>query len=457
MAIVKVAAGTDINAAVAANPPGTTFELGAGIHRIFEGLAPKQDTIFQGTYKAGQFATILSGARVLKGWKFQKRYWWVGGQTQQGADPTPPADCCLPDSMACHFPEDLFIDGELIKRVETLEEVRPGVWFFDYSANRIYIGDSPHGHLIETSVNPRVYQSIGVNNVVMEDMIIEKFASPSAQGAVKLGFSELGGGHWGIQRCELRDNHGAAIWSDTESFIRECYIHHNGDFGLCGAGTNIIVEGNEIAFNNTCGYNPYWGAGGSKWVWTSNLQVIGNWSHHNKGVGLWTDINNIHTLYENNIVEYSELSGIFHEISYEAIIRNNTCRYNGMLTKPWPWWTTGAGIEVNASRNVEVYNNQCEDNWQGITGLDMGRGMGPQGPYELKNFRVHDNVIITSAKDGGGRTGVVNAPDALFERNHYTLKGESLQPFFWTDRNLTEQEWQAIPQDVDGTFIRVVQ
>jgi hypothetical protein len=67
--------------------------------------------------------------------------------------------------------------------------------------------------------------------------------------------------------------------------------------GFRGAGGNILIEGNEISHNNYAGFDPFWGGGGSKWVYTSHLIVRGNYSHDNLGPGLWTDINNIHTLY----------------------------------------------------------------------------------------------------------------------------------------------------------------
>ena len=55
-----------------------------------------------------------------------------------------------------------------------------------------------------------------------------------------------------------------------------------------------------------------------------------NHVHHNEGPGLWTDIDNIHTLYEGNLVEHNANVGIFHEISYDAVIRNNIVRDNGL-------------------------------------------------------------------------------------------------------------------------------
>ncbi len=117
--------------------------------------------------------------------------------------------------------------------------------------------------------------------------------------------------------------------TDTDGLARGNAIHHNGQLGMGGHGTGGLIEGNEIAYNLTMGYAAMWEGGGAKWAVTTGLTIRGNWSHDNAGPGLWTDINNIDTLYEDNRVEDSEFAGIFHEISYAAIIRNNVIRNNG--------------------------------------------------------------------------------------------------------------------------------
>ena len=221
---------------------------------------------------------------------------------------------------------------------------------------------------------------------------------------------------------------------------RNNYVHHNCGFGFVGAGVNVVVEGNEIAYNNimagstnTCGSDSFWGAGGSKWVCTTSLIVRGNFSHHNDGPGLWTDINNIYSLYENNIIEDNVRGGIFHEISYDATIRNNTIRRNG-TGKDYPWWTTGAGIEIVSSRNVEVYGNTLVDNWQGITGLEgpsrhrEPRRLGDDQPERARQQRdvAHQRRrrrALGSARYRGNRA-FLPAANNRFQRNSYTLGHE---------------------------------
>ena len=235
-----------------------------------------------------------------------------------------------------------------------------------------------------------------------------------------------------------------------------------GPLGFHGAGDDVLVSGNEIAYNGFAGYSPFWGAGGSKWVWTARLIVRDNFSHHNSGPGLWTDINNIHTTYERNRVEDNERGGILHEISYDATIRENTVRRNG-TGRDWPHWTTGAGIEIVSSRNVEVYREYRGRQLARHHRLNDYRGGGNAGPWVITNLNVHDNVIRSRVNDdGAGRTGLVDMrgraaflPDAnnVFRQNTYSL-GTKRDYFLWMGRELDEMGWRRFQQDVSGTFLR---
>ena len=50
--------------------------------------------------------------------------------------------------------------------------------------------------------------------------------------------------------------------------------------------------------------------------------------------------------------------GITHEISYDAVIRNNTLIGNGYGDpRGWLW---GAEIQIQNSRNVDVYGNRID-------------------------------------------------------------------------------------------------
>ena len=203
-------------------------------------------------------------------------------------------------------------------------------------------------------------------------------------------------------------------------------------------------------------------AGGTKWSHTRNLTVRNNFSHHNFGPGLWTDVDNIYTLFENNLVEDNEARGIFHELSYDAIIRWNTARRNGN-GNVFPWWATGAGVEVLSSPNVEIYGNHLEENYQGIMALHDHRGTGRYGPWAVTNLQVHDNVIYSRRTDPGtGRTGMIdtwgNGAFAASERNRFYSNtyylGSVARYFVWMSAERTESEWRGFGQDTAGSVSR---
>ena len=446
---ITILPGEDIQARVNAAPPLTTFILKAGVHRL-QSIVPRNGDTF-----AGEPGAVLSGAKLLTPVR-SGSYWVVTGQSQEGMRIGTVADgVCRSGSPRCGYPEDVFIDDVPLEHVNTLAEVGPGKWYFDYGVNQIYLWDDPTGKRVEASVTAKAFSG-AATGVTLRGLIVEKYATVTQEAAVDLGAG------WVLEDSEVRLNHYGGVSSGPRSIAQRNHVHHNGGMGFQGAGEGIVVAENEIAYNGFAGYNPYWGAGGSKWVWTIRLQVRDNRSHHNRGPGLWTDINNIYTLYENNVVEENERGGILHEISYDATIRGNTARRNG-TGRDWPHWTTGAGIEVISSRNVEITGNIIEDNWQGITALDDHRGAGNAGPYTVVNLNVHDNTIRSRiTDDGAGRTGIVDtkglgafqpASNNRFQQNTYTL-GDRRSYFLWMGQEMDEAEWRRFQQDIGGIFGR---
>jgi hypothetical protein len=194
--------------------------------------------------------------------------------------------------------------------------------------------------------------------------------------------------------------------------------------------------------------------GGAKFVKTRYLVARGNHVHHNEGNGLWSDNNNIYTLYENNTLEDNSGAGIFHEVSFNATIRNNISRRNGFGRG----WVMGAGILIAASSNVEIYGNQVLDNKQGIVGIQQHRTInGVSFDKNLKNFYAHDNTVrmpaggLTGITQDIGDMGVYTNRNNRFQGNHYDL-GSDTTPFWWMSKSLTAPQWRANGQDTNGTY-----
>lgn len=447
---ILIRPGENIQAIVNAAPGGSTFRLAAGVHRMQQ-IAPRSFDRF-----VGEPGAVLNGSRLLTSFRRQGALWIADGQTQRG---TLDGECRdRPDGNAysgCRFPEDLYFDDAPLRQVESLSEVAPGSWFFDYVADRVYLADDPSGHTVEIGVARHAFRS-GGRDILIRGLKVEKYANPSQIGAIHAvdQSGRLASG-WIVEDCEIRLNHGTGILVGDRMTVRRNRILRNGQLGLGGGGTGSLVEDNEIAYNNYADFSPSWEAGGTKFFLSRNLTVRGNFVHRNNGPGLWTDIDNVGTLYENNVVTDNSQQGIQHEISFDAIIRNNTVERNGLAFDDWLW---GAQILVQNSSNVEVYGNQvvvAAEGGDGIALIQQDRGGSALGPYVTRNNRVYDNEIAYLG--GSGQSGAVADFDQeamlrggnSFNLNLHKVSNPRRRYFAWGD-SLNWDGFRGAGQEADG-------
>jgi hypothetical protein len=348
------------------------------------------------------------------------------------------------------------VDDKRIRNVASLSAMGPGTWFFDYPNHKIYLADDPTGHNVETSVTSVAFVD-GPSDVTIRNLIVEKYANLAEIGAINAG--PVRG--WTVEGNEVRLNHGAGVaFGGVNLKVQSNNVHHNGEVGITGSGSDSVVEGNESAFNNEAGFDTAWGGGGTKFSFTENLTVRNNFVHNNIGPGLWTDTNNVNTVYEYNHTRGNKGGGIVHEISYRAVIRYNVVEDEPTSGPVGIWF--GGGITVQNSADVAVYGNTVTNCGNGITALQANRGSNPQTgqPYLTKNFNVHDNTITQSA---GEAAGIVSDPHAFgnqiftawnnqYAHNTYRLLDLSGQYFDWLNQARRKEDWQSFGNDVDGVF-----
>jgi hypothetical protein len=424
---------------------GTTFVFETGLHRGVS-ITPQSGDVFLGSPGA-----TLSGAKVLSGWNSSSGFWYVGGQTSQL---TGSGGCGYNKDGtrydACTYPEQLFVNGAPWWQVTSLDQLSYGSWFFDYASDRVYIGGDPAGQLVELSTVPNAFKG-SASGVTISGLVIEKYANRAQTGAIE-GSS---GSWWTVSNNELRLNHGFGLRIGTRMQVLNNNVHHNGQIGVGGIGDDVLVEGNEIAYNNTARFLVEWEAGGTKFVLTNGLVFRGNWVHHNEGRGFWADIENINMLVVDNLSEYNSYGGIVHEIGYAAEIRNNISRYNGHGFGQWVW---GAQILVQNSSDTLVIGNDvtvaASGGGNGIAVVNQNRGSGTFGPYLSEHVTVTDNTIRHLGVSG--RNGAPNGcnQDNTFNNNTY------IAPAKWFDYDFFEwcgvfdfEEFQARGQELDGTAV----
>ncbi|HEY9857839.1 MAG TPA: right-handed parallel beta-helix repeat-containing protein [Stenomitos sp.] len=436
---VDVRDGALNQALLDAYPEGTRFLLEAGTYRLSSPLAPRARQQILGMPGA-----VISGSKLLSGWKQEGNRWYVEGQTQRLAGSS--GEVVGGNPMAGKS-EDVFYDDKPLQQVDSLVGLTKGKFYFDYANSRIYLADQPTGHKVETTVMAQAIKGGGAG-VVLQNLVVEKFGN-AAQVPAITNDSRTG---WLVENCEIRFNHGWGLQIGDGGTVRGCNIHHQGQLGIGGGGANVLVENNEIAYNNSEGFNSFWEAGGSKWVYANGLTVRKNWVHHNYGPGLWTDIENRNVVYEDNLVEANDRMGIVHEISGNAIIRRNTVRGNGVHFATWE--PDGAGIVVSNSSGVEVVDNTVEDNVAGIVivhATDRNR--------DTRDNYVHGNTIQMRK----GYSGLVlagppsSAADAVFTSNHnrfadnrYYLPFLAEARWSWRGGMRSFDQWQALGNDLAG-------
>ena len=436
--------GANIQSAVNSYPTGTQFYLNAGVYRM-QTITPKSGQRF-----TGQAGAILNGSKVLTGFAQQGSYWVVTGQTQSS---TAQVGTCRSGYPMCSYPQDLFFDSKPLKRVGSQSAVVSGTWYFDMTGGIIYLADNPSGHQVELSVASNAFNG-SASNVVIESLTVEKYANVAQAGAIAAPSTS----GWIVQNCEVRLNHGAGIRVGNAIQVLNNYVHDNGQIGLLGNGPNMLIQGNEIARNNFAGFAYDWEAGGTKFTQSTNLTIRGNYSHDNIGPGLWTDYDNKYVLYEQNHTAHNLVAGIQHEISFDAIIRNNVVEFEGSRPEGSSLWYA-SGIWIENSSNVEVYGNTVTNCVNGIGGQNANRGSNSAGvPFLIKNLYVHDNTITQSS---GAAGGIVK--DGIFDNSiftswnnrwvHNTYKlGTQSAPFSWMNTSMSVSQWQAAGNDINGVW-----
>jgi hypothetical protein len=295
---------------------------------------------------------------------------------------------------------------------------------------------------------------------------ITRYAPPFQYGAILAGGAGGGDGTsgWIVDSTEIDNSaSGGGIRLGHRMKVRWSYIHHNHAIGIVGVGDDVLIEQNEISYNNSVAKTPPGNEhGGTKFVMTKRLVVRNNWVHHNWGPGLWTDIGNDQTLYEGNTSEDNYGEGIVHEISYSAVIRNNILRRNGIGDPRGDSWLWGAGIGIHSSPNVEVYGNTLTGNRHGIALIQQNRGSGWLGAYELKNVNVHDNTVtFTNSNQRHGLvsdygTAVWSSGNAnRFENNRYVMSGTGANHFDWNSGPpKSDTQWRGFGHDDSGAFVQ---
>ena len=434
---VTVYPGQNLQALVNQYGPSTTFILTPGIYYM-QTIVPQSYDSFQ-----GQQGAILSGAILLTSFAQNGAYWtaqvqlWYGNYAPGQCGPNP----------ACGYPQDLFFNNVLKTRVTSLSAVVPGTWYLDYSTGTVYMGDNPNGSTVEISNLPYAFNG-AATSVSISGLTIEKYACVDGTGAVNSG---NGGTYWEVSHDEIRYNHAFGIQTGNDMYVHDSYVHTNGELGIGGQGSPVVVQSNEISYNNYAGYTIYNQAGGAKFTSAQDVTFQYNNVHNNSGPGFWVDINTQWVVCNENSFTANEEAGVFIETSSNATVSNNYIWNDGFNPDGTGiWW--GAGILIADSTNVSVFFNTVSNSMNGIAGILSNRGNGPNGqPYTLQNVNVNSNWITQGTGIAAGicieGTGFDNSVytswNNQFQYNTWNLSSPGGAYFYWMNAPMTMGQWGA--------------
>lgn len=468
---IPVPVGVPIQPLVDKAPQGAAFCIAAGLHRA-QMIVPKDRQTF-----IGQPGAVLNGAELITDIS-QKDAFWVTAMPQFGVKPF---GSCLAQRARCNDPRRFFLDGQPLEPVSDRAELQPGRVYSDAATGLSYLADDPRGRTLERTRVLYAFNNRGARGVTVKGLIVEKYATPAQQGAI-FGDENARATDWLIEDNEVRFNSGAGIATGERSVVRRNKVHHNGQLGISPNGSDVVIEDNEIYENNIYGFDAAWEAGGVKAGKVERLTLRGNHVHDNYGSGLWCDVDCRNVLFENNLVERNADAGIFYEISFDAIIRNNTVRLNGtgrggQQGSAWIW---GAGIQIAASEGVSVYGNTVTvaPGGTGIIIVDQGRERLDQPRrkdgqkklfYLTARNSVHDNEVVYDG-DSGLSGGASDVPDSnpnfriietggnRFDRNTYVLRRPTeTSLFIWGGEPVSYERFRALGQEANGRIIRADQ
>lgn len=471
---VVLGPGDDFGQIAEAHPAGTTYVVTAGTHRL-QSIKPKTGDRF-----VGEPGAILSGARVLRGWQPEQGYWYVDGQTQEGRVQ---GDIAPGGNQRDAYPEELWVDGRRWRHVSSMADLGPGGWFFSYGADRIWIGRDPALlGTIETSVTPQAIASSDgrpVSDVVIENLVVERYASPTLKGAL----GSRGAYDWTLHHVTARHNHGAGIRLGPGSTLSGSKTYGNGWSGVAGMGLDarsgysapLTMRGTDVNHNCALDFRLRFydkeskvNCGAARFSHAPKGVLIENsWVHDNAAHGLWMDGGAYSATVRSNRVEDNAFRGIFYEISYgphpvhggiDTRIYWNQVWRNGALARSLDEFK-GGGVTISDSRDVRVYGNALDRNYGGVLVLEAG---GRQAETE------HVHVVGNESRYSTGWTGLYTRNHSTeaareyhtsrgnrFSRNTYRLGNRIEGRFYGVRRPVRVPGWRQLGHDLNSAFLGI--
>lgn len=414
---VTVNSGDDLATKINFAAEGARIQINAGTYRVTTAITPKTG---QRIYGSG--AVVIDGSANKTSWTSDGFGRWYSSHTFQTRDSIMrdgSYSVCELTSLAgtgasggsgasahnsCWDRDQAWWDGARMKNMVSLGAGDLGSgnrFYIDRSNNRLYVWNNPAGHTVEVSATPHFVNGGGTaNDVHINGVTIQKFASPAQKGAITL--TNVSG--WEIGGNVIQFNHAHGIFNANGSniWVHHNMIYQNGQLGM-GVGTTSgpttysgsLIEYNTFQENNQEDfYIGDWEAGGFKASSKSGGLVRYNTFKDNKGLDMWVDFGS-NWVFDNNTSDGAFGQAIRLEVATNCIVKNNRITRSGVdigahykaSHTNWATVMDTAAISISECQVVEVFGNTITDpNLNGII-------VNIRGRKETDRVAVHSNYV----------------------------------------------------------------
>ena len=391
-----------IGEAVERVPVGGTVVVHAGsYHESIEIEEPADITLM-----AAPGATVwLDGSRPVRTWLHSGGAWVSTGWTPE-FDASPTYTRGEPDNdephwrfvdpaypMAAH-PDQVWIDDAPQTQVRSRDRLRPGAFYVDEGADRLYLGSDPTGRSVRASDIAKALSVRAAGTQILGIGVRRYASSVPHMGSVTVEAPRVR-----LEDVTIEEN------ATTGLHVMEPDVRLVGvslvDNGMMGMTTNgadgLRVDRLRVTGNNRERFNASPAAGGVKIGRGSDVVVRDSVFDRNLGTGLWFD----ESVYGIEVIGSRMTGNAGHGISLElsgkVVVAGNVVAGNG-----------ASGLKINDTNDVSVWNNTFAGNHREIDIAQDSRDLDPEGshldrslPLTFRNGPVvlRNNVIAQTAPD----------------------------------------------------------
>ena len=343
----------------------------------------------------------------------------------------------------------VFINGEMLKPVNKLEELEPGRFYCDYDKARVYIADNPEGQKMEI-----VAEAFGLkrthsaeadpNGPVIRGLTLMHYGDvglsiigKQKHAPIPKGEMPLAPINTRIEHCRFLD----ATLLNLRIISPGAVIAHNEISGSAYTGMNIytshdaVLEHNIIADNNRWRNSGY-PAGIKIFDQSVGFIVRNNWVENNAAKAIWYDVGHHDGLvYENYFRGNS--TGCIVEISHTVSIFGNVFENNAK------------GVWIQNAGDNEIFNNTFINSNLRLHRSDRGAGndkfgwhasTGP-GPLNYHGHIVKNNVFGPMSRIAFVEKKAID-PEFQSQEISHNIFATGERPPFSTSKPIARKQWE---------------